>query len=307
MTVPGTPDAIETLRTLDFRMAVDFQLQEQPGKLWQFGSGAAYDGKSAQIEDRFDDLQVREVEGRNSDTVTTDIDVERRWIHKPKRQNVAVLVDKDDLLSTKIDPKSPIARQVAAAIRRAHDNRWLQGFYGTAYTGETGATAVPFKSANVLASGSTGITKNKLISMMELIHIRLVDVEAEMPIMLITAKQHSDLLKINEITSRDYNPLLQQALQTGKVAEFMGFRFVTTQLGDARVYPDAYTLTAAGGERINPVFVPSGMHRGTWLDFDGYIDRLPGKNQSTQIYGETVVRATRLNEDKCFQMANVEV
>jgi hypothetical protein len=310
MTVPGTPSAVETTRTVDFRLAVGYQLQEQSGKLAPLvGSSASYQDKIAQIEDRFDDLLVREVTERNGDTVTTDIDVERRWIIKPKRQNVAVLIDKDDMLATKIDLKSPIAVQTARAVKRAHDNRWLQGFYGNAYTGEGEAslTAVPFKSANVLASGSAGITKAKLISMLELIRIRLVDIEAEKPIMLVTAKQISDLLKINEVTSRDYNPQVTLSLQNGQVTEFMGFRFVPTELGNSRVYPDAASLTVNGSsERLNPVFVPSGMHSGSWLDFDGYIDRMPGKNQSTQVYGETVWAATRVNEDKCFQMANVE-
>jgi hypothetical protein len=310
MTVPGTPSGVETTRTVDFRLGVDFQLREQEGKLWGFrGSSGAYSDKLAQIEDRFDDLLVREVTERNGDTVTTDIDIERRWIMKPRRQNVAVLIDKDDMKSTKIDLKSPIAIQTARAVRRAHDGRWLQGFYGTAYTGEgeSSLTAVPFKSSNVLASSSAGITKNKLIAMRELMSTRLVDLEAEKPTMLITAKQVSDLLKINEVTSRDYNPAVTQALQNGQVTEFMGFRFVQTELGNSRVYPDASTLTLNGSsERINPVFVPSGMHTGVWLEFEGYIDRLPGKNQSTQVYGETIVAATRVNEDKCFQMANVE-
>lgn len=311
MTVPGTPSAIETARTVDFRLAVDYQLQEQSGKLWGLvGSSGQYSDKAAQIEDRFDDLVVREVTGRNADTVTTDIDIERRWIIKPRRQNVAVLIDKDDMKATKVDLQSPIAVQTARAIRRAHDNRWLQGFYGSALTGEGEATltTVPFKAANVLASGAAGITKNKLISMMELIRIRLVDIEAEKPIMLITAKQISDLLKINEVTNRDYNPVFGETLYLGKPADFMGFRFVCTELGNSKVYPDAFSLTINGSsERLNPVFVPSGMHAGTWLDFEGFIDRMPGKNQSTQVYGETIVAATRVNEDKCFQMANVEV
>jgi hypothetical protein len=36
--------------------------------------------------------------------------------------------------------QSPIAVQTAKAIRRAQDDRFLQGFYGNAYTGEEGAT-----------------------------------------------------------------------------------------------------------------------------------------------------------------------
>lgn len=251
MTVPGTPEAIETTRTVEFRLGVGFQLQEQPGKLRPMvGSSGSYSDKSAQIEDRFDDIQVREKTTRNSDTVNTDVDVERRFIHKPRTQNAAPLLDRDDLISTKIELESPISVQTARAIRRANDNRWLQGFYGNAYTGETGATAVPFKSSNILAVdagevAAAGLTLNKLIAMQELMRTRLVDIEAEKPIILVTAKQITNLLKINQLTSRDYNPMLSQALQTGQPGDFMGFTFMPTELGNSKVYPDAYKIGRA--------------------------------------------------------------
>jgi hypothetical protein len=307
MTVPGTPAAIETARTVAYTNAVNFQLAEIPGKLVPLvGAKSSKKGKSIEVDLRFDGINFQEVDTRNGDTRTTDIDLERRWIHKPKRQNAAVLVDPDDLETMEIDPKSPIAVQTARGARRAQDNRWLQAYYGNAYTGETGTTAVPFKSANVLASSSAGITKNKLIAMRELMLIRLVDLEMEKPIMLITAKQGSDLLKINEVTNRDYNPLFAQTLSEGKPSDFMGFTFIQTELGNTTVYPDAASLTTSGGERLNPVFVPSGMASNTWMDFRAFIDRRADKNMSEQIYGEVIFACTRVNEDKCFQMANVE-
>jgi hypothetical protein len=314
MTVPGTPEAIETTRTVEYRLGVAYQLNEKTGKLSPLvGSSDNYSDKLAQIEDRFDDLTVREVTTRNGDTVNTDIDVERRWIAKPRRQNVAPLIDRDDAASTKVDLKSPLVVQTARAIRRAHDNRFLQGFYGNAYTGETGTTAVPFKASNVLAAGGVGITKNKLISMKELISTRLVD-EEEMglPLMIITAKQVSDLLKINELVSRDYNPLnsdtMKAALLNGKPTEFMGFTFLKSEIGNSKPFPDASTLTLNGSsERLNPVFYPQGMHKGVWTEFFGQITERADKNYSTQVYAETIVAFTRINEDLCFQMANVEV
>lgn len=315
MAIPGTPSAIEATRTVEYRLAVDFQLNELPGKLRPLaGSTGAYKDKMAQIEDRFDDLLVREVTTRNGDTVNTDIDVERRFIPKPRRQNVAPLIDRDDMLSTKIDLASPIAQQTARAIRRAQDDRLLQGFYGTAYTGETGTTAVAFKSANIMAvdysttGTNTGITVNKLIKMMEMFRAALVDVEAEKPIGILTAKQISDLLKINELRSRDYNPGLSQALQTGKPGDFMGFRFVAAEIGNTRAYAQGAVLSdAGGGIRRVPFFVPSGLHFGVWEEFYGRITERNDKNHSTQIYAETCGAAVRTNEDKCFQMLALEV
>jgi hypothetical protein len=305
----AVPSDIETLRTIEYRLAVGYQLNEVPGKLKVLvGSSAGYSDKKAQIEDRFDDLVAQEKVQRNGDTNNVDISAERRWIIKPRTQNVAPLLDRDDLMATKIEVKSPIAIQTAKAIRRAQDDRWLQGFYGNSYTGEDGATTVAFKSANIVAvnqdeSSNLGITLNKLIYMRTLMEQRFVDLEAEKPIAIITSKQHRDLLKLVQVQSRDYNPQSTLTLQNGIVTEFMGFRFISAEIGNASAYPLASTLTVDGsGYRRVPFFVPSAMHWGNWVDFFGRITERDDKNFSTQVYGETCGAAVRVNEDKAFQM-----
>lgn len=304
------PSDIEVSRTVEYRLAVGYQLSETPGKLRKLvGSSASYSSKKAQIEDRFDDLQAKERDTRNGDTNNTDVSLERRWIVKPKPQDVAPLIDRDDQLATQITLKSPIAVNTAKAIRRAQDDRWLQGFYGNAYTGEDGATQVGFKAANILAvnyneGSAKGITINKLIGMKKLMLQRFVDLENETPICIYTAEQLEDLLSILQVTSRDYNPQAMMALQNGEVTSFMGFTFVPAELGNAAAYPLANGLTVDGsGYRRVPFLVPSGMHWGQYGDeFFGRVTERADKNYSLQIYGETVGAATRLNEDKCFQM-----
>src|SRR5437868_5648998 len=97
------PSDIEVLRTIEYRKAVGFQLNEMPGKLRQLvGSSAPYSSKKAQIVDRFDDLQAQERDGRNTDTRNVDGSVERRWIVKPKPMDVSPLIDRDDQLATEI-------------------------------------------------------------------------------------------------------------------------------------------------------------------------------------------------------------
>lgn len=303
-------DDIEVTRTVEFGLAVDYQLNERPGVLRQLvGSSATYTDKSAQIVDRFDDINAEEKQGRNEDTNNIDLSAERRFIHKPKSQDLAPLLDRDDMRTTKLDLKSPAAVQVSKAIRRAQGIRWLQGYYGTAYTGETGATAVPFKSANIMASGGVGITLNKLIAMQELLGERLVasEEEPEEVFSIITAKQRTDLLKINEMRSRDYNPNLPAMLQTGKPAPFMGFTWIFSQLGDSRVYPGATSLTVDGSnDRRVPFFVKSGLHWGNWEEQFVRVTERSDKKFSWQIYAETCGAAARVHEDKCFQMLCTE-
>jgi DNA topoisomerase VI subunit B len=313
MTVPGTPDAIETLRTISYTKAVGFQLAEMPGKLRPLTARiTALSDKSIQIEDRFDDLQVSEIVGRHTDTVHTDADIERRWIHKPRPQRVSVLLSKDDMAATEIDPKAPIARQSAVAVRRAHDDRWLQGFYGNAYTGETGTTAVPFKSANIMAvntgeAAPAGITLNKLIAMQETMRRNLVDTELEKPVAVITAKQITDLLKINQLQNRDYNPQLETALQSGRPMDFMGFTWVPSEIGNSRAYPVGSTLSVDGsGYRRVPFLVSSGMYGNMWEEFFARVTEESTKEFDWQVYARTTAAFTRLNEDKCYQMLCLE-
>lgn len=301
------PSDIEVTRTVEYRLGVDYQLNEQPGKLFPLvGSTGSYTDKKAQIEDQFDDLVAEEKTERNGDTKNVDMSAVRRWIVKPRTQNVSPLIDRDDSISTKLDLQSPAAVQTAKAIRRAQDVRWLQGYFGTAYTGEDGASTVPFNPSNILPAnagevGNVGVSLNKLIEMQMMMEEADLDLESEKPVFIYTAKQKADLLKIAEYQSRDFNPLATQALQDGRVTDFMGFRFVPAQIGSNGAYPGAAALTLDGnGRRLLPVFLPSGLHRGIWTDFWGKVSDRGDKNHSMQIYGETCVAVARVREAKCF-------
>lgn len=304
----------DTTRTVEFQKNVEFELNEAPGKLATWcGSKGNHTGKKVEITDRFSDMQTHEIEGRNEDTVNTDPDVERRWMVKPRRRAVSPLLDPDDVMSTSVDIKSPLVVGTTRAVRRGQDDEWLKGFYGNAYTGEEGATVVPFKPGNIMAGDfgtpgtATGITLPKLIRMRRLMSAAFVDLETEMPIMPVTAAQVEDLLNIPEVRNRDFNPLEKQALQNGEVATFLGFKFVPVEFGNPRAFPQGAALSLdANGNRKVPVFVPSGLHRGSWLEFQAHIDLRADKNHSTQIAGYTCVGVTRLHEDKCFIMTAKE-
>jgi hypothetical protein len=301
----------DTTRTVEFEKDVSFQLNQMPGKLSVLAANrkSGTVGKLVEITDRFTDLYAEDINEHNGTTNNTDWDVERRWIVKPKRASVAPLLDPDDEMTTEVGLKSPLVMGVTKAIGRYRDDKFLEGFYGNAYSGESGQTAIPFKAANVIASGGVGLTLTKLLAMQELFLTRDCDIEMEMPIAVITAKQANNLLSINEIRSKDYNPLDKQALQSGRITEFLGFRFIMAQIGSAKAYrrtstggPGGTNLTLNGADRRVPFFLPSGMAMREWLSFSGKIDELPTKSHSTQIAGYSCAAFTRVDEDKCFIM-----
>lgn len=316
----------ETTRTVSYEKAVEFQLNELPGKLrplagsWKDAKGS----KKVEITDRFGDLYAEEITERNGKTNFQNLDVERRWIHKPPRAAIHVPLDADDELATEIDLNSPIAIGVAKGVRRYQDDQFLIGFYGTAYTGEEGLTAVPFKSANVLAAdygetatNYTGLTLKKLRGIRRIFRKNLVDTENEMLHMLVTAEEIDDLLQIDEYINSRYNPDSQfrakfkpmgedarQALQDGEPTPFLGIQFIPAEFDNAKAYKKTNSIagytTNASGHRRCPVWVPSGLAGRCWLDFEAHRDPRPDMNHSTQYSGYTSCRYGRVHEDKCM-------
>ncbi|HEX5213323.1 MAG TPA: phage capsid protein [Pseudolabrys sp.] len=316
----GNPAALEAARTIEYRDAVTFQLAAMPGKLRPLvaDTGSGSGTKLVKIENRFDELDVQEKTQRNQKTTNTNPDLETRWIAKPPMQFVAPIIDRDDTVQTPIGVDSALATQTSKACRRAQDIRWLQGFYGNALVGgdEAALTSVPFKAANIMAvdtgeAAPAGITKNKLIAMGELMRVRLNDPEAETAIGLVTAKQISNLLKINELVNRDYTRAdLEGSLMSGKPTPFMGFTWLWCEYsnGTKRGYGPAAALSVdSNGYRRVPFFYASGMHWESWEEFFGRVTEMPDIHYNTQIYGSTTGGACRNNEDKCFQMLCLEV
>ena len=295
-------NSMETTRTTSFQLSVEYELNAMPGKLSPLVGGEdTFSDKSVELTDRFGDIYLEDKNGRNEDTNYTDIDVSRRWIKKPKSADNAVLLDRDDVKATRVDIKSSIAVQAGKGVRRYHDDKWIEGYFGNAWVGETGDTSIPFKPSNIVPHGNTGFTKAKVLEAREMFGLRDVDIEAEMPVWLLDPESETELLQIEEYVKSDYTP--GHALARGEIKSWLGFRFVRSNLTSARAYKRGVKqLVPEAGVVSLPVFVPSGLYRGVWTEFFGSIDPLPTKKHSWQVYAEACSAVTRVHEDKCFQI-----
>ena len=291
----------ETHRNIEFSNNVTATLREEPGLIYPLaGSTANYSGNAkARIENRFGRLAMQPKVTRNGDTENADIESSARWIAPGPLHYVAPMLDREDQQNTKVELGSPLVREVAQAAATYHDDAFMAGFFGNAYTGELGDTAVPFKSANIIPHGGTGLTKAKLIALRELMATRHVRTMREMPIILLQPQDATDLFLIEEYVNADYGRT--GALETGELKPWMGFRFKEIT-PDAESLPTSYSsfFADAGATRQLPVIVPSGMHRGVWVEFWSSIDDRADKQHSTQFYGEARSAATRTDEDKAF-------
>ena len=294
-------DAYDEVRTVEYNLAVGHELNQTPGKLYPLaGDSKPYTDKGAQLIDRFGHLNLEEKTTRNGDTNNTDVDVTRRFIKKPKSANVAPLIDRDDSKQTKVDLKSPIAMSTALATRRYHDDKFLAGFFGDGWTGEDGDTAVPFDSNNIIDQGA-GFTKAALLELREKMLLNDIDLDAEMPIVLLDPLSETELFGISEYINSDFND--GHPLVRGEVKPWLGFRFIRANLTSSGGYPVGSGLVVPAANHVAlPAFVPSGLHRGVWTEFWGKITERDDKQFSTQIYAEACSAVVRTDEAKCFQL-----
>lgn len=294
-------DAYDEVRTVEYNLAVEHELNQMPGLLVPLvGSSKPYQDKGAQLIDRFGHINLSEKTTRNGDTNNTDVDVTRRFIKKPKTSNVAPLIDRDDMKQTKVDLNSPIAKSTGLAVRRYHDDQTLAGYFGNGWTGEDGDTAVPFDSNNIVDLGA-GISKAALLELREKMLVNDVDLAAETPVVLLDPLTETQLFGIDEYVNADYNdsrPLVQ-----GEIKPWLGFRFVRCNLTSSGGYPNGSSLVVPSTDHVAlPAFVPSGLHRGVWTEFWGKITERDDKQFSTQIYAEACSAVVRVDEKKCYQL-----
>ncbi|QNQ09251.1 phage capsid protein [Sphingomonas alpina] len=294
----------ESLRTVEYRNNVTHELKQQPGILYPLaGSSDTYSSKSAEIEQRFAGLTLQKKTTRNGDTNNVDPSASVRFVKKPGSSNVAPLLDRDDKHATSVDMKSPLVMETADAVRAYHDDQFLTGWWGNGWTGETGDIAVPFTAGNKVAhtyggGGSVGLTKAKLIELRRLLGTANVSMQREKPIILLDPDSESDLLNINEYVNKDFGE--GSPLMTGEIKPWLGFRFFSVNMKDAVAFPNSAALFQVGGINRLPVIIPSGIHRGVWVEFFGKITERDDKQFSEQIYAEAESAVVRTNEAKAW-------
>lgn len=312
--------AVETTYTVEYQGAMALSLQQTVSKLAMYAQTSNHVGPKAELEDQFGAAQAQEADTRHGPTKSSDVAINRRWLAKPKERYFNKYLDNDDEMSSKVDIKGAYTKLGTATVNRVKDEAFLLGFYGSNLTGEDGSTSTPFASGNVsavnYASAGTGLTVEKIMWGREKLTANLADLEVEKPVVLVTAKQITDLLKQVQVTSRDYNPLQQLALQTGTVQEILGCIFVSIEYGNAVSFPKLIGSGGAGsatdqtvdgsGNRRVPMFVPSGMHIGTWQDMRAFVNTRPDLQYCWQVFCGRTVAACRMMEEKNIQLLCTE-
>ena len=271
-----------------FRSNLELGLQQKGSKLEQT---VRVETQSAEFDyyDSIGATKARRVTERHGDTPLISTPHDRRRVGLVD-YDWADLIDKKDKIRLLADPTSSYQVNARYAMGRARDEEIINAFYGKAYTGKDGATEVSFKTGNIISAGAseTGLTIEKLIDARTIALEKQNDPDEEW-FVGITAKQLNNLLNVDKIQSQDYNNI--KALVEGKVDTFMGFKFVISEL-----------FQKVEDNRLCPVWCKSGMLLAVGEDITVDVSVRNDKRNATQIYVAQSIGATRMHEDKVFQI-----
>ena len=221
--------------------------------------------------------------------------------HKRRRLTLdtyhwADLIDNDDKVRMLIDPTSDYANAAAWAMGRAIDEAIVTAAFGTAYTGETGATSVALPATQVIDSAcASKFTFDKLREVKRMFD--KCDAPSEGRVIVLSAQQLDDLLSETKVTSADYASA--KALVQGELDTFMGFKFVQLNAKNGNgdlILPDVTSNNTVIG-RSCLAFQTDGIKLGIGEDIIGKITERDDKCFATQVYYEMAIGAVRMQED----------
>lgn len=286
---------------------VRFLAQQKQSRLRRTVIEDQVTGESAYLE-QLAPTAARKVVARHSDSPVMNSQHLRRRI-SPYSYDWGDLIDKEDKVRLLIDPESAYAQNAGFAMNRAFDDEIIAAFFGTAYTGHSGSTALTWPNGNsestptqpggtVVAvndwqygngSGNAGLTISKLISANVALDAAEGDEEEERFI-VVGAKQKGNLLATTEATSADYAAV--KALVDGKIDRFMGFQFVHSER----------LLTDSSGYARIPAYRKSAMGVGVATDVWTRVTERADKRFSWYAYAAEDIGGARLEEAKLVEI-----
>lgn len=283
-------------------------LQQQGSRMRDAVTTMKFVGKAASMAEQFGQVSPVRNQSRHSDTPLISTPQDKRWIY-PNDYDWADLIDSQDKLRMLIDPTSSYAMAGAWAMGRAIDDEIISGIFNSNNTGENGTNTTGLLSAfnggsqvvaaNVGASSNTGLNIAKLRRAKRILMEAQVDIDNDPLYMVISARQHDDLLNEAQAISLDYNS--KPVLVDGKISSFMGFNFILSERipggsGFNTAINPSVTGYTTGSQFMVPFFAKSGVALGMWNDITTSIDKRADKRNSFQVYVTGTFGGARLEE-----------
>jgi hypothetical protein len=249
----------------EFSRNIDMLLQQKNSRLGDKVNNGSHSGDKASPVDQIGKVEMTDVVTRFAPMGRTDAPASRRWVY-PVSSDLNQLLDTFDSLKLLTDPKSKYVEAAHMAANRRKDRHIITGFFADAAYGvnagstETfGTTLTSSGGQNVgvgIGGSASGLNVAKLREGKRRLMEADVDLDSEPLHCAITADEHDDLLGEIQVISTDFND--KPVLVDGRVTRFLGIQFTHTELLTTG------TDDAAGTSTQIPLWVPNGMHYGTW-------------------------------------------
>lgn len=291
MSVNLNPD----IAAKQYANTIQLLLQQRGSKLSPLVMMGSHVGTQASPVDQIGAVAAQKVTTRFADMPRVDAATDRRWVF-PVDYDLPQLIDTFDKLRLLNDPESSYVVNGMYAMGRAMDDEIISAFFADAKTGQEGGTSTSFPAGQQVAvdegaAAATGLTVDKLIAGKELLMENEVDLEMDPLVCVISAKQHSNLLREIEVISTDYNS--RPVLVDGMLRSFLGITFVHSERLD---------VDGSSYRRV-PLFAKSGMYMGQWQSITSNISRRNDlRGEPWQVYAYGTFGATRLEEKKVVEI-----
>jgi hypothetical protein len=288
---------------MQFSTNLGLLLQQRGSKLRNAVMSGSHVGKQASPVDQVGAVAATRVTTRFATMPRTDASVDRRWVY-PVDYDLNQLIDSFDRLRLLTDPGSVYVTNALYALGREMDDEIISAMFGTAKTGEQGATSTSFLTGNVVPvnTGGTdsGMNVNKLRYAKKLLMANEVDLDNDPIFCAITSKEHDELLNEIQVISSDFNGADKPVLMEGKVQRFLGINFIHCE----RLATEAAgTDDQSGSSTQIPCWAKSGMYLGMWNDIQSNISqRTDLQGIPWQAYCLGTFGATRLEEKKIVKI-----
>lgn len=263
------------------------RVQQTQARLAGFVVEDSYMGERKRY-DRIGASTSSERTSRHQPTNIQNQDMDSRWAYH-KTYDVGKLVDRKDAakLGSLVLPNSAMIQSHVNAYHRDYDDVAWKAALGAVLIGEAGTESYAFQASQQIAAGGTGLTLAKLIQVNEILED--ADLEDGAPrVIVVTAKQITNLLNTTEVRSADYNTV--KALASGQIDTFMGFKFIKNK-----------RLTKVSSTRTCVCWVKGAVQvmKGA-ISHDVSIRK--DLSLSTQIYSDWDLGATRIYDEGVVQI-----
>lgn len=256
---------VETFYYTEFAKNINLLAQQSNSRLSGAVNQGSHSGEKASPVDQIGKVEMTDVVTRFAPMGRTDAPTARRWVF-PISSDLPQLLDTFDSLKLLLDPKSKYVQSAVNAANRRKDRHIIGAYFADALIGVNAGSTETFGTTVTTSSGqnvsvdvggaASGLNVAKLREGKRRLMEADIDLDSEPVYCSITSKQHDNLLGEIQIVSTDFND--KPVLTDGRVTRFLGINFIHTELLQTG------TDDQAGTSRMCPLWVPNGMHYGTW-------------------------------------------